>query len=164
MPPSVPGIRTQMLLKRRFEVLGGTFLAGDEAIEAHIHEGVVHSVVTRNLDSHYIEGKWFILATGGYFSKGLRSNPFEVSEPVFGLDVESAPDRNEWYNPSFAGDQPYMGYGVKTDPSLHGYREGSPLQNLFAIGSVLGTTRPEFGSAAGMAINSAFAAVDQILK
>ncbi len=26
MPPSVPGIRTQMLLKRRFEVLGGTFL------------------------------------------------------------------------------------------------------------------------------------------
>ncbi len=164
MPPSVPGIRTQMLLKRRFEVLGGTFLAGDEALEAHIHQGVVHSIVTRNLDSHYIEGKWFILATGGYFSKGLRSNPFEVSEPVFGLDVESAPDRNDWYNPSFAGDQPYMGYGVKTDETLHGFREGAPLQNLFAIGSVLGATRPEFGSAAGMAINTAFAACDVILS
>ncbi|MBQ9411207.1 MAG: anaerobic glycerol-3-phosphate dehydrogenase subunit B, partial [Bacteroidales bacterium] len=164
MPPSVPGIRTQMLLKRRYEVLGGTFLGGDEALEAHVHQGVVHSVVTRNLDTHYIEGKWFILATGGYFSKGLRSNPFEVSEPVFGLDVESAPDRNDWYNPSFAGDQPYMGYGVKTDASLHALKDGTPLQNLFAIGSVLGATRPEFGTAAGQAINTAFAACDEILR
>ena len=57
-----------------------------------------------------------------------------------------------------------MGYGVKTDKTLHGFREGAPLQNLFAIGSVLGATRPEFGSAAGMAINTAFAACDVILS
>ena len=164
MPPSVPGIRTQMLLKRRYEVLGGTFLGGDEAVSAHIHGGRVHSVVTRNLDSHYIEAQWFILATGGYFSKGLRSNPFEISEPVFGLDVEASEDRNQWYNPSFQADQPYMGYGVKADSSLHGIREGAPLENLFVAGSVLGSTHPEFGSAAGLAINSAFAACDQILR
>ena len=30
MPPSVPGIRTQLLLKRRYEVLGGTYLGGEE--------------------------------------------------------------------------------------------------------------------------------------
>ena len=164
MPPSVPGIRTQIQLRRRYQLLGGTFLMGDEAIRAHEHEGVVHSIATNNLDAHYLEADSFILATGGLFSKGLRSNPFQVSEPVFGLDVESAPDRNHWYNPSFAEDQPYMGYGVKTDPSLHGFREGAPLQNLFAIGSVLGATRPEFGSAAGMAINTAFAACDEILR
>ena len=164
MPPSVPGIRTQMLLKRRFEVLGGTFLGGDEAVGAHMHEGVVHSVVTRNLDSHYIEASNFILATGGYFSKGLRSNPFAVSEPVFGLDVEAAQDRNDWYNPSFAGEQPYMGYGVKTDENLHGFAGGVPLKNLYAIGSVLGATRPEFGTAAGQAVNTAFAACDEILN
>ena len=164
MPPSVPGIRTQMLLKRRYEVLGGTFLGGDKALEAHVHDGVVHSIVTRNLDSHYLEGTHFILATGGYFSKGLRTNPFEVSEPVFGLDVECAPDRNDWYNPSFAGDQPYMQYGVKTDASLHAIKDGAPLKNLYAIGSVLGATRPEFGSAAGQAIRTAFAAVDTILS
>ena len=163
MPPSVPGIRTQMLLKRRYEVLGGTFLGGDEALEAHVHDGVVHSIVTRNLDSHYLEATHFILATGGYFSKGLRTNPFKVSEPVFGLDVECAPDRNDWYNPSFAGDQPYMQYGVKTDASLHAIKDGAPLKNLYAIGSVLGATRPEFGSAAGQAIRTAFAAVDDIL-
>ena len=164
MPPSVPGIRTQMLLKRRYELLGGTYLMGDEAVKAHIHDGVVHSIVTRNLDSHYLEARHFILASGGFFSKGLKSNPFRIFEPVFGLDVEAAKDRNTWYNPSFAADQPYLQYGVKTDEALHGILDGQPLKNLFAIGSILGATRPEFGSAAGLAVRSALAAVDQILQ
>ena len=164
MPPSVPGIRTQMLLKRRFELLGGTYLMGDEAVKAHIHDGVVHSIVTRNLDSHYLEARHFILASGGFFSKGLKSNPFQIFEPVFGLDVEAAEDRNTWYNPSFAADQPYLQYGVRTDEALHGLVDGQPLKNLFAIGSILGATRPEFGSAAGLAVRSALAAVDQILQ
>ena len=163
LPPSVPGIRTQMLLKRRYEVLGGTYLMGDEALNAHVHEGVVHSIVTRNLDSHYLEADHFILASGGFFSKGLRSNPFQITEPVFGLDVEYNPDRNAWYDKAFSADQPYMQYGVKTDEALHGLSDGKPYRNLYAIGSILGGTRPELGSGAGLAINSAFAAVDEIL-
>lgn len=163
LPPSVPGIRTQMLLKRRYEVLGGTYLMGDEALNAHVHEGVVHSIVTKNLDSHYLEADHFILASGGFFSKGLRSNPFSITEPVFGLDVEYNEDRNAWYNKAFSADQPYMQYGVKTDETLHGIADGKPFKNLYAIGSILGGTRPELGSGAGLAINSAFAAVDEIL-
>ena len=164
MPPSMPGIRTQMLLKRRYEVLGGTYLMGDEAIRAHIHDGVVHSIVTRNLDSHYLEADHFILASGGFFSKGLKSNPFEIQEPVFGIDVTSNPDRNDWYHPDFMADQPYMQYGVRTDASLHALLHGEPLKNLYAIGSILGGTHPELGSAAGLAVRSAFAAIDQILS
>ena len=163
MPPSIPGIRTQMLLRKRYQLLGGTYLMGDQAIRAHIHQDVVHSVVTRNLDSHYLEASHFILATGGLFSKGLVSNPFQIYEPVFGLDVEYAPDRNTWYNPSFLQKQPYMGYGVRTDAALHALREGRPMKNLFAIGSILGATRPELGTAGGAAVRSAFAAVDEIL-
>ena len=164
LPPSVPGIRTQMLLKRRYEILGGTYLMGDEALKAHIHDSVVHSIVTRNLDSHYLEADNFILATGGFFSKGLKSNPFWIFEPVFGLDVTFAEDRNTWYSPDFSADQPYMDYGVKTDASLHALQDGKPLKNLYVIGSILGGTHPEFGTAAGLAIRSAFAAVDQILS
>ena len=163
LPPSVPGIRTQMLLKRRYEVLGGTYLMGDEALTAHVHEGVVHSIVTKNLDSHYLEADHFILASGGFFSKGLRSNPFSITEPVFGLDVEYNQDRNAWYDKAFSADQPYMQYGVKTDETLHGLADGKPFKNLYAIGSILGGTHPELGSGAGLAINSAFAAVDEIL-
>ena len=164
MPPSVPGIRTQMLLKQRFEVLGGTYLMGDRVLKAHVHDGVVHSIVTKNLDQHYLEAGSFILASGAFFSKGLKANPFQISEPIFGLDVEFAPDRNAWYNPSFAADQPYMAYGVKTDASLKALCEGKPLENLYAIGSILGQTHPELGSGAGLAIRSAFAAADDILS
>lgn len=164
LPPSVPGIRTQMLLKRRYELLGGTYLAGDEATGAHVHEGFVHSIVTKNLDSHFLEADHFILASGGFFSKGLRSNPFQIQEPVFGLDVVQAEDRSDWYHPDFMQEQPYMSFGVRTDTQLHALRDGQVLKNLFAAGSILGGTRPEMGTAAGLAIRSALAVVDQILK
>ena len=164
MPPSVPGIRTLFLLKQRYQLLGGTYLMGDEVVRAHTHEGVVHSVATRNFDSHYLEADNFILSTGGYFSKGLVSNPFQVVEPVFGLDVDYKEDRNQWYNPSFKGDQPYMHFGVKADEKLRALKDGQPLENLYVTGSVLGDTRPDFGFAAGQAIRTALAAADQILK
>ena len=164
MPPSVPGIRTQALLQKRYQLLGGTYLMGDEAIRAHLHEGIVHSIATKNLDSHYLEASHFILATGGLFSKGLVSNPFQIYEPVLGLEVEFAQDRNSWYSPVFAQDQPYMQYGVKTNEQLHPFLNGEPVKNLYAIGSLLGGTRPELGTGAGLAINSAFTAVDEILR
>lgn len=163
MPPSVPGVRTQMQLRRRYQLLGGTFLMGDEAIRAHQHEGTVHSIATHNLDAHYLEADTFILATGGLFSKGLRSNPLQISEPILGLDVDHPQDRNAWYNPAFAGEQPYMAYGVKTDAQLHAVKEGVALKNVYAIGSILGNTHAELGSGAGLAIRSAFAVVDTIL-
>ncbi len=163
MPPSVPGIRTQMLLKRRFEVLGGTFLMGDEVTSAALHEGVVSSITTRNLDTARIFADHFILSSGGYFSKGLVTTPTLVVEPLFGLDIAYPENRNDWYDADFFAHQPYMDFGVKTDAELHAIKDGQPIQNLFAIGSVLGNTRKEdFGTAAGMAIRTAFAAADTI--
>ena len=163
MPPSVPGIRTQMLLKRRFEVLGGTFLMGDEVTSAALHEGIVSSITTRNLDTVRLFADHFILASGGFFSKGLASTPSQVYEPLFGLDIDFADDRNDWYDADFFAPQPYMDFGVKTDAELHPLKDGEPVKNLYAIGSVLGNTRREdFGTAAGLAIRTAFAAADII--
>ena len=163
MPPSVPGIRTQMLLKRRFEVLGGTFLMGDEVTSVALHEGIVSSITTRNLDTVRLFADHFILASGGFFSKGLASTPSQVYEPLFGLDIDFAEDRNAWYDADFFASQPYMDFGVKTDAELHPFKEGEPVRNLFAIGSILGNTRKEdYGTAAGLAIRTAFAAADII--
>jgi glycerol-3-phosphate dehydrogenase subunit B len=163
MPPSVPGIRTQMLLKRRFEVLGGTFLMGDEVTSAALHEGVVSSVTTRNLDTVRLFADHFILASGSFFSKGLVSTPTQVHEPLFGLDVDYPEDRNQWYRSDFFEDQPYLGFGVRTDSGLHPLKDGVPVRNLFAIGSILGNTRKEtYGTAAGLAIRTAFAVADTI--
>lgn len=163
MPPSVPGIRTQMLLKRRFEVLGGTFLMGDEVTSAALHEGVVSSITTRNLDTARLFADHFILASGGYFSKGLAATPTQVFEPLFGLDIDYPVERKDWYDADFFAEQPFMDFGVKTDASLHAVKDGEPMKNLFCIGSVLGGTRKEdYGTAAGLAIRTAFAVVDTI--
>lgn len=164
LPPSVPGMRTQQLLGRRFEKLGGRLLKGDNVLNARIDGNMVLSVGTKNLDRHQIQARNFILASGGYFSKGLKSNPFGIYEPVLGLDVEFDSDRNAWYDASFAADQPYMSYGVRTDAQLHAIRQGVTLENFYAIGSVLGATHPELGFGGGLAIRSAFTAVDSILQ
>ena len=164
LPPSVPGLRTLMLLKQRYQLLGGTYLMGDTVGRAHTHEGVVHSVATDNLDNHYLEADHFILSTGSYFSKGLVSNPFQVYEPVFGVDVEYKEDRNQWYNPVFKEDQPYMHFGVKADEKLRALLDGKPLENLYAAGSVLGGNHPEFGYAAGQCVRTALYVADEILK
>ena len=163
MPPSVPGIRTQMLLKHRFEVLGGTFLMGDEVTSAALHEGIISSITTRNLDTVRLFADHFIIATGGFFSKGLVSTPTQVYEPLIGLDMDYSEDRNAWYNEEFFESQPYMNFGVKTDAELHPFKDGEPIRNMYAIGSILGNTRKEdFGTAAGLAIRTAFAAADAI--
>jgi len=164
LPPSVPGIRTQMQLKKRFEVLGGTYLMGDRVTGAHVYENVVQNVVTKHLDRHYLEADHFILASGSFFSKGLVSNPFKIYEPLFELDMDYDTDRNNWYKPDFAESQPYMRFGVKTDAELRPSRKGVPLKNLYAIGSILGETHPELGSGAGLAIRSALKVSELITK
>ena len=162
LPPSVPGIRTQMLLKKRYEVLGGTYLMGDRVTGAHVYEDVVQNVVTKHLDRHYLEAGHFILASGGFFSKGLISNPFKIYEPLFELDMDYDTDRNAWYDPTFVNHQPYLHFGVKTDASLRPCRKGVPVKNLYVIGSILGETHPELGSGAGLAIRSALQVTQQI--
>ena len=163
MPPSVPGIRTHMLMKRRFEVLGGTFLMGDKVTSAALYEGVVSSITTQNLDTVRLFADHFILASGGYFAKGLAATPTQVYEPLFGLEIDHPAERKEWYDPDFFGHQPFMDFGVATDAELHPLKDGAPVKNLFAIGAVLGNTRlKEFGSAAGLALRTAFAVVDAI--
>ena len=132
LPPSVPGTRTQRLLKRRYEALGGTYLAGDKVLQARVEGGRVRNVTTRNLGGHILEADHFILATGGYFSKGLKSNPFRVYEPVFGLDVRQEADRSKWYDADFQAEQPYMAFGVETDASLHPLRDGRALRSALA--------------------------------
>ena len=50
-----------------------------------------------------------------------------------------------------------------TDAAFHPLKDGEPVKNLFCIGSVLGGTRKEdYGTAAGLAIRTAFAVVDTI--
>ena len=157
MPPSVPGIRVQLQLKKAFERAGGTFLMGDTAVSAEIADGTVRLIRTKNLDSHILTADNYILASGTFFSKGLASSMEKISEPLFGLDIDCPSERTEWYSEDFFAPQPYMAAGVVTDKDLHPLKDGAPISNLYAVGSILAGEKN-----AGMALTSTFKVIKKI--
>ena len=163
-PPSVPGIRTQRLLKKAFEAAGGTFLMGDEALDAVFDAERVASIRTANLGELRIEADTFVLASGNLFGKGLVASPDAVKEPVFGLDVDYPAERKDWYDEKFFACQNYTGFGVKTNGDFQPLRDGKVVPNLYVVGSEVGGCNPlAEGSGAGVAIMTAFSAADRIL-
>ena len=163
-PPSVPGIRTQRLLKKAFEAAGGTFLMGDEALDAVFDAERVASIRTANLGELRIEAYTFVLASGNLFGKGLVASPDAVKEPVFGLDVDYPAERKDWYDEKFFARQNYTGFGVKTNGDFKPLRDGKVVPNLYVVGSEVGGCNPlAEGSGAGVAIMTAFSAADSIL-
>ena len=79
----------------------------------------------------------YVLATGSFQSEGLKSNYVKVFEPIFDLDVDAGDNRTDWIDENVYNAQPYMTYGVKTNNQLQTQKNGSVIENLYAIGSVL---------------------------
>ncbi|MGP1393500.1 MAG: anaerobic glycerol-3-phosphate dehydrogenase subunit GlpB [Candidatus Cryptobacteroides sp.] len=164
MPPSIPGIRSQLLLKKRFEALGGTMLLGDEVISADVNNGLVRAVRTSNLGELILEAENYILASGSFFSKGLWATPTAIIEPLFGVDTDYMESRANWYDEDFFKTQAYLGFGVSTDNNFHPYIKGEIIGNLYAIGAVLGGYNPvSLGCGAGVAIMTALNVADNII-
>ena len=163
LPPSVPGVRTQMMLKTAFEAAGGVFLMGDKVNGVEMKDGRVISVKTANLEDISLSADTFVLATGSYFGHGLVADRNTVSETVFGLDMDCAEDRNSWYDPNFFKAQGYLSFGVITDGDLKGVKDGQTIDNLYVAGSILGGCNPLYeGSGAGIAIMTAMCVSDKI--
>ncbi len=166
MPPSVPGIRTQMSLKAEFEKAGGRFFLGDTVTEAAFSEdGAVESLKTANFGEIKMHADNFVLATGSFFSKGLIATPDNVYEPVFGIDLISEEQRGDWFDRNFWNKQNYISFGAKVDKKLNVQIDGRKIGNLYAIGSVIGGCNALYeGCGGGVAIISAMAAADAILE
>lgn len=164
LPPSVPGIRSQMQMKRAFEAKGGTFLMGDEAVASEIKDGKVTAIKTSNLGDIELTADNYVLASGSYFGHGIIAEIDKVTEPVFGADVIFDNDRGNWYDKNFFGKQNFIGFGVATDDKFNVIKDGESIRNLYAAGSVLGGFNPlHEGCGAGVAIMTAFYISDSIL-
>lgn len=137
LPPLVPGVRVQNMLRKRFQSLGGTVLTGDKAISGTFEGYKLTSITTAKLTDETIMAHDFVLATGSFMSHGLESNYQGVYEPIFGLDVDAAQDRTGWTAENVFAAQPYMEFGVATDSELHAKKDGHSLTNVYAAGSVL---------------------------
>lgn len=137
IPVSVPGLRAQHILQHYFEKLGGTYLLGDRVEKGIIEDGIVKALVTTNFGEDHLHADAFILASGNIFGEGIKSNPHDFYEPVFGLDVNYSSNRDEWYAFNFFDAQPYMEYGVEIDNDFHPSLKGIKIKNLFVAGSTL---------------------------
>lgn len=166
LPPSVPGVRMQTLLRKRFIALGGTFFTGDQVIEGNFEGDTLKGVKTAKLDGTTLEADNFVLATGSFMSRGLVADYNHVYEPALGVDVEDLGlDRKTWAKIDVTESQPYMEMGVKTDSRLRCQRAGNTITNLYAAGSILGGHNSiKRLDSAGVDMLTALQAVNNILK
>ena len=136
---------------------------GDEAVKADVVDGKVKCIYTENLQDTRLEADQFVLATGSFMSRGLRSNYGGIYEPLFGLDVDGDNDRNNWTQDYVFDNQPYMSFGVHTDEKFHAVKDGKSLDNLFVIGSALsGHNAVKMADGTGVSLLSALYVANQI--
>ena len=165
VPPSTPGIRSQILLKKRFQSLGGVYFLGDNVNSGDIKDGVLQKISTTNHKDIGLEANNFILATGNFYSKGLVASPSRIYEPIFGLDIDADADKAQWSDDRFFNDQPFMRYGVKTDEHFRAMIDGEVVKNLYVAGSILaGANALKEGSGAGISMLTSLHVVEQIVK
>lgn len=166
LPPSVPGVRMQTLLRKRFVALGGTYFTGDQVIEGIYDGNTLKGVRTAKLEGSELEADSFILASGSFVSRGLVADYNHVYEPALGVDVDDLNlDRKTWAKIDVTEPQPYMEMGVKTDGDLRCMREGAAVSNLYAAGSILsGNNSIKRLNAAGVDMLTALQVVKNIMK
>lgn len=165
LPPSVPGIRLQLMMKKHFQKLGGTYMLGDTVTGGSIEGGQLKYITTQNHGDVKFEADNFILASGNFFSKGLASDIDGVYEPVFGLDMDSIAERPQWFKRNMFDSQPYMSFGVSTDRDFRTSKNGQTVDNLYAAGAVLsGFNAMKEGSGAGISILTALHVSSLILN
>ncbi len=164
VPPSVSGIRSQIMLKKRFQELGGTYLLGDNVELGEFDNNRLLAIQTSNHGDIRFEADQFILATGSFYSKGIVAAPDKVYEPIFGLDVDGHDDRSAWFDEEIFNPQPYMHFGVKTDTDFRALMDDESVDNLYVAGSVLGGANSlKEGSGAGVSMLTSLYVAEQLM-
>lgn len=165
LPPSVAGIRAQQQLRKCFQGAGGVYMLGDTVLRAECEGNKVGRLYSCNHGDIPFRARHFVLATGSYFSQGLMATPGRVYEPVFGLDIASLGERESWYSKEVFDAQPYQRFGVKTDETFRGIREGELMDNLYVAGAVLeGFNAIKEGCGGGVSALTALFVADKILN
>ena len=165
LPPSVPGLQVQTLLRRYFQELGGVYMLGDTAKGYKSEGDNITSVYTHNHGDIALKADNYVLATGSYFSQGLVATNGTIVEPLFGVDVAYNKVRNNWYERDMFTAQPYEKFGVETNADFQALRGGKSVNNLYAIGAgLMGFNAVKEGCGAGVSMLTAINVADRILS
>jgi glycerol-3-phosphate dehydrogenase subunit B len=167
LPPSILGLRLDHCLKNSFIRHGGEYLAGERVVSGMIKNNKVDFLLTKNSGEMPVKSKYYLLATGSFFSGGLSAGYDSISEPVFGLKI-NFDKKDKWYNNTFFDKKshPFMEYGVETDNSFNPFYEDKKIvKNLLCAGSVLSGYNPVIeGCGGGVALATGFKCAEIIIK
>ena len=167
LPPSLLGMRLDAALKARFAARGGVFIAGDRVTGGRIEGGKLRSLSTHQAGEDAMSARFFILATGSFFSGGLKSRFDAVEEPILNLALDRTLPRNTWYSSKFLGDEshPFLSFGVNVDENANPRdADGRTVTNLFCAGAVLSGYDPvREGSGSGVAIATGYFAAGRVM-
>ena len=157
MPPSVPGVRVQTLLRQYFQRLGGTLIPNNTIVKGELEGKRVKKVYADKLGETALEADNFVFASGSFLGGGMTSDYEGVREPILGLDVDYDEDRTKWTSRNLYDKQPYQSFGVKTDGNLVAANDGQTLDNVYAIGSILSGNDPRMATSTGIDLLTALA-------
>lgn len=141
---------------------GCSLFIGEKVLSADVVDSRVEALHCLRLEDETLEAKYFILASGKYFSKGIVADMSRVYEPVFNLEVEYDEDKSSWFDYDFKNEQKFMNFGVRNYGNGRVSLEGMLLSNLFAAGEVLAGISGIESNANEIIINSAIEAVSNI--
>lgn len=164
LPPSVAGMRIHAMLMHYFMMLGGAYITGEPATGGDIQDGKLLSINTVKSGTSPLTADNYVLATGSFVSRGLAADSQRIRETVFDLDVDADEDRERWTRFNVLEPQDYWNYGVTTDEHLCCFKQGQPVSNLHAIGSVLsGHNAVKMGDGTGVSMLTALAVAQDII-
>lgn len=156
LPPSIPGLRLQGILRRAILSAGGRIVDSAEAIELNEKDGYLEVITVAAARTARHLARAAVLATGGLLGGGIVGEASgELVEVVVGLPVEGPRSREEWF--AHDGDEhPVMAAGIATDADLAA-RSGP--DGVFVAGGLLAGADPiREGSLEGIAASTGYVA------
>ena len=142
LPPSVGGYRLFKALEKKLRGLGVRMLLGYEVSSPRIEGKRIREVtIGMGKVESKIEGKAFVLATGGLVGSGVISTRSKLKEPLFDLPVSFPKKRSDWFEKFFfdPSGHPINKAGIEIDDELRPIEDGKKpiFENLFVTGAEL---------------------------
>ncbi|MBW2486091.1 MAG: glycerol-3-phosphate dehydrogenase subunit GlpB [Deltaproteobacteria bacterium] len=170
IPPSVPGLRLKEAFERGLRSRGVQYFSLTKALKVRPSAaGRFETHVGRDAVEHSVDSRGVILASGRFIGGGLHADRKRIRESIFDLPVDQPAGRATWHRRDFLNPRghPINRAGLNIDRFFRPVGDsGEPaFETLFAAGSILAHNDwKRLKCGAGLAIASAYAAVDSYLK
>ena len=167
-PPAVSGLRLHNALRRALGKSGIVAFDNVTVTQAIVEDRRCRGLMTRHGGIQRIfSAKSYIIATGGFYGKGIATQPGQAVERIFNIPVAVPPLPENWSNERFfsRGRHAFAALGVAVDGDLLAVDgEGSVLfSNVYFAGRTLqGYDFAAEKSGSGVAVATGYAAGNRV--